>query len=234
MLSYVKNIDTEFQANKSTDPIPVKGTEQNTQIKVNTKTDNPNYAWDLIKNKVNHTIVEPLSLETPIFENKVRFVCISDTHSKTENLASVIPAGDILIHAGDFTLAGSPDCIRKFSNFLQELNDRFKYKVVIAGNHELSFDENCKHPRQFKKSDNTKSLLNNCIYLEDSYVELFGFKIYGSPWQPWFHDWAYNLKRGDDCLKKWNMIPEDTDVLISNQFNYLNLRLKFILRKKHF
>lgn len=34
-------------------------------------------------------------------------------------------------------------------------------------------EEESKDPRQF---------LNNCIYLEDSMIELFGIKIYGSPW----------------------------------------------------
>ncbi len=222
MLSFIQKLvsNTEITEDKPTDPVAVKGSLQNTQITVNPNTDDPTHAWDLIKNKVNRTTVKPLSLETPIFENKVRFVCVSDTHSKTDNLSSAIPAGDIFIHAGDFTHGGSPKCVNKFSNFLQELDDKFKYKIVIAGNHELTFDKNCKHPRQgiFKDSD-TRKLLKNCIYLEDSYVVLFGFKIYGSPWQPWFFDWAFNLKRGKDCLEKWNMIPDDTDVLISWLYN---------------
>lgn len=56
----------------------------------------------------------------------------------------------------------------------------------------------------------------NCIYLEDSYIELYGLKIYGAPWQPRFCDWAFNVDRGADILKKWNQIPSDTDILISN------------------
>ena len=38
----------------------------------------------------------------------------------------------------------------------------------------------------------------------------------GSPWQPEFGGWAFNLKRGEECLRKWNLIPEDTDVLITH------------------
>ena len=34
---------------------------------------------------------------------------------------------------------------------------------------------------------------SSCIYLNDSSVELFGYKIFGSPWTPWFYDWAFNL-----------------------------------------
>jgi Icc-related predicted phosphoesterase len=60
-------------------------------------------------------------------------------------------------------------------------------------------------------------------YLEDSSFTIetpeFGrpIKFYGSPWQPWFYDWAFNLPRlGTELQEKWNMIPEDTDVLITH------------------
>ena len=36
---------------------------------------------------------------------------------------------------------GSFDEIRKFNEFLKSLDDRVKYKVVIAGNHDLTFDD---------------------------------------------------------------------------------------------
>jgi hypothetical protein len=70
-----------------------------------------------------------------------------------------------------------------------------KHKVVIAGNHELTFDPATnKDPKQAatfgKKKNETQTfdvkdpreLLTNCIYLEDSGISLYGIKIYGSPW----------------------------------------------------
>ena len=69
----------------------------------------------------------------------VRFVCISDTHSKHDEMTHPIPNGDILIHAGDFTNYGGIEEVEKFSSFLKTLDDKFKYKVVIAGNHGVSF-----------------------------------------------------------------------------------------------
>jgi hypothetical protein len=64
---------------------------------------------------------------------------------------------------------------------------------------------------------------SNITYLEDSSfsIETPEFdrpiKFYGSPWQPWFYDWAFNLPRlGTELQEKWNMIPEDTDVLITH------------------
>jgi 3',5'-cyclic AMP phosphodiesterase CpdA len=41
-------------------------------------------------------------------------------------------------------------------------------------------------------------------------------KIYGSPWQPEFFDWAFNLPRGPLLAEKWNAIPNDTDILITH------------------
>ena len=43
-------------------------------------------------------------------------MCTSDTHNKTDNLT--LPDGDILIHAGDFTMHGKLDEIRKFADFM--------------------------------------------------------------------------------------------------------------------
>jgi Icc-related predicted phosphoesterase len=64
---------------------------------------------------------------------------------------------------------------------------------------------------------------SDITYLEDSSftIETPEFsrpiKFYGSPWQPWFYDWAFNLPRlGTELQEKWNRIPEDTDVLITH------------------
>jgi Icc-related predicted phosphoesterase len=59
-------------------------------------------------------------------------------------------------------------------------------------------------------------LVTNCVYLQDELVELGGLKIYGTPWQPWFWDWAFNVK-GEDKLKViFDKIPNGTDVIISH------------------
>lgn len=110
-------------------------------------------------------------------------MCISDTHNNAHKMIHQIPGGDVLLHAGDFTLSGKLEEVNKFSEFLGTLNDRFKYKVVINGNHEMSFDENCTNPRRPKDiKQNPRELLKNCTYLEDSSVEVYGIKVYGSPW----------------------------------------------------
>lgn len=63
---------------------------------------------------------------------------------------------------------------------------------------------------------NAAQYLTNCTYLEDQLIEIYGLKIYGSPWQPEFCKWAFNLPRGAPCLEKWNQIPENVDILITH------------------
>ena len=87
-----------------------------------------------------------------------------------------IPDCDILIHAGDFTRTGSIKEVDEFSKFLASLTN-IKHKIVIAGNHEVSFDD---HFHLYNKD--AKAHLNHCYYLEDSSTELYGYRFYGSPW----------------------------------------------------
>ena len=53
-------------------------------------------------------------------------------------------------------------------------------------------------------------------YLQDSEVTIDGIKFYGSPWQPEFYNWAFNLPRGEKLAQKWAEIPDNTDVLITH------------------
>ncbi|HKS27846.1 MAG TPA: metallophosphatase domain-containing protein [Pyrinomonadaceae bacterium] len=133
----------------------------------------------------------------------MKIVCISDTHTFHNEI--VIPDGDILIHAGDFTIAGEIWEIAAFNEWLGTLPH--KHKIVIAGNHDWLFQKNPTLAR---------SLITNAIYLEDSMTEIEGLKIYGSPWQPWFMDWAFNLPRGHALAEKWALIPEGIDILVTH------------------
>eukprot|EP00941_MAST-03F_sp_MAST-3F-sp1_P003188 g3188.t1 len=73
------------------------------------------------------------------FSEKRRVVVLADTHSTIEKVAAAgIPNGDILIHAGDFTMHGSLQEARAFNRWLGTLPHQFK--IVIAGNHDLCFD----------------------------------------------------------------------------------------------
>jgi Icc-related predicted phosphoesterase len=139
----------------------------------------------------------------------MKLVLISDTHTMHEDL--ILPQGDILIHSGDFSGRGKPHEVEEFFGWLERQSKNFKHIVFIAGNHELSFD--------YKSTwvvDAIKSLPTNVHYLEDSEIIIDDIKFYGSPWQPEFFDWAFNLPRGKKLEEKWEMIPNDTDVLITH------------------
>lgn len=52
--------------------------------------------------------------------------------------------------------------------------------------------------------------------MQDQLIELYGLKIYGTPWQPEYGQWAFNVQRGQQLLDKWNAIPSDIDILVSH------------------
>jgi Icc-related predicted phosphoesterase len=160
----------------------------------------------------------------------MRIVCISDTHGLhtiMEQFKS-LPEGDILIHAGDCTNVGKPHEVTEFVYWFQNVKG-FDTKIFIAGNHDFAF-EKVNEPHHNGDFDWFKNLMNeenlsqsDVVYLQDNefVIESPEFskplKIYGSPWQPEFYNWAFNLPRnGWELELKWKDIPEDTDILITH------------------
>ena len=133
----------------------------------------------------------------------MRLVLISDTHRKHGHLA--LPDGDVLVHAGDATSMGTVPEIAEWNEWLGRQPHR--HKVVIAGNHDWLFERDPAIAR---------GLLTNATYLEDGGVTLEGLRFWGSPWQPRFFRWAFNLDRGAPLREKWERIPAGTDVLITH------------------
>jgi len=177
----------------------------------------------------------------PEFEAKpegwTRFVCFSDTHGKHDCIAkNSLPKADVLLHAGDFTNTGEFEQVESFSKWLEAYPA--KHKVVIAGNHDITFHEEYYLDRgaerfhkqavldpssavinfEVKPYDCSKArgFLRDHIYLEDSAVDVCGYSIYGSPWQPEFCDWAFMLPRGQPMKEVWANVPESVDVLLTH------------------
>uniref|UniRef100_F6V1V0 Metallophosphoesterase domain containing 1 n=1 Tax=Equus caballus TaxID=9796 RepID=F6V1V0_HORSE len=61
-------------------------------------------------------MVDPVPHDAPKPPGYTRFVCVSDTHSRTDPIQ--MPYGDVLIHAGDFTELGLPSEVKKFNEWL--------------------------------------------------------------------------------------------------------------------
>ena len=133
----------------------------------------------------------------------MRIVAISDTHTRHKQIK--IPPGDVLIHAGDFSGYGHLWEAKNFFDWLVTLPH--KHKVVVAGNHDRAFEMFSKDARALVPS--------GVVYLQDEEATVGGLKIYGSPWQPFFLNWAFNVVRGE-LWRKWQWIPEKLDILITH------------------
>jgi len=65
---------------------------------------------------------------------------MSDTHDNHHKInIQDLPKGDIFIHSGDFTKRSAPDELARFRQFLTMIP--YKYKIVIAGNHDFTLDK---------------------------------------------------------------------------------------------
>jgi Icc-related predicted phosphoesterase len=154
----------------------------------------------------------------------MRITLISDTHTKHDELMwdkTDLPGGDLLIHAGDLMNSGyNSNDITSFCKWFDGL-DQYDHKVFIAGNHDRKFEDK---PEQAMEIVNSYKWID---YLQDDWIivgdrdahdpNVETAKIYGSPWQPEFYNWAFNLPRmGEELEAKWSAIPEDTDILITH------------------
>lgn len=131
----------------------------------------------------------------------LRIVATSDLHG----YLPVIPECDLLLIGGDLCPDG--DAVQQArwldTSFRQWLRDVPAVETVaVAGNHDFLFE-------------NSPEMVPDLQwhYLQDSSVELFNLKIWGTPWQPVFYDWAFNLTE-PELAEKWRLIPQDTDILL--------------------
>lgn len=131
--------------------------------------------------------------------------CISDLHGDYPDL----PGGDLLIVAGDLTLNGFA---REYLYFEDWLFSQVYEKIIfIAGNHDKHLELLYKH-----NSSLWIGKLDDTNYLCDSGTEFRGLKIWGSPWTPTFYNWSFMKDRGRAIKEKWDLIPKDTDILITH------------------
>ena len=153
----------------------------------------------------------------------MRITVISDTHTRHGLIPMEdLPGGDLLLHAGDIMNSGyNKNDIHDFCTWFHSL-DQYQDKVFIAGNHDRMFQN---HPEDVKGWLDKFPLIN---YLQDQELALYfdgpngyhtedNIRIYGSPWQPEFYSWAFNLpKNGIELAGKWEAIPDNTDILITH------------------
>ncbi len=135
----------------------------------------------------------------------MKIIVISDTHGKHRKLN--MPKGDMLIHAGDVSMEGKTEEVIDFLNWFGEL--QYKYKIMIAGNHDYFFEK-------INKQELDTIIPQSVIYLNDSGVTIEGINIWGSPVTLWYENWAFNRHPGKDISKHWELIPKNTNLLITH------------------
>jgi Icc-related predicted phosphoesterase len=134
----------------------------------------------------------------------MKIVAVSDMHGTLPD----IPTCDLLLLGGDITPVQNHDLAYQaewldttFRRWLEGVPAR---KIVgVAGNHDFIF----------QRAPQTVPANLPWVYLQDSGHEWEGLRFWGTPWQPWFYDWAFNLYE-PDLVAKWALIPTGTDILV--------------------
>lgn len=129
----------------------------------------------------------------------MRILHLSDTHN-CHNKLHYLPAADIIVHSGDFTMNGSQQEAIDFMNWFCDLP--YAHKIFICGNH-----DDCLY------GANIEGLDANVHYLCNSAVEIDGVKFYGVPM--FMGDCITNRQ-----IRNYERIPSDTDVLITHSPAY--------------
>jgi len=109
--------------------------------------------------------------------NKVRVVCISDTHERHESVT--IPPCDVFIHTGDILFVSrkkSLHCnLKKMEAFNLWLGALpATHKVVVAGNHDI--------PLEVLPRAHVTKLLSSAVYLCNQAVVVEGLRLFGTPY----------------------------------------------------
>ena len=140
---------------------------------------------------------------------------ISDTHTKHEKLNGFLPGGDMLICGGDITSRGYLTEIENFLKWFDKI-DNYDHKIFIAGNHDFGFQDQPNETNGLLTKYKTVDYLQDELLLvgNGDYEDMV--KVWGTPWQPEFHNWAFNLPRGQALKEKWDMITVGTDILVTH------------------
>lgn len=175
---------------------------------------------------------------------KTRFLVISDTHSASpeQNIAKndipfrpPLPKADVLLHCGDMTMIGLLKEYEQTLDMLEKIDAGLK--LVIAGNHDISLDPEyyARKGEQMHRREHLESLPARArelwtgerakkagvTYLDEG-VHTFrldngaNLRVYASPYQPEFCDWAFPYNRDEDrfnaphqCTPKAKPIAEN-------------------------
>ncbi|OCK79642.1 ser/Thr protein phosphatase family protein [Lepidopterella palustris CBS 459.81] len=147
-----------------------------------------------------------------------------------------LPKADVLLHCGDLTMIGLMDEYQKTLDMLMDCDADLK--LVIAGNHDISLDEKYYRRRgklmhaQWGHDENLPALakemwtgerarIAGVIYLEEG-THTFTLKsgaklrVYASPYQPEFCDWAFPYERNEDRFNRLRSVVPGAVSIVEN------------------
>lgn len=144
----------------------------------------------------------------------MRITVISDTHNKHKDIE--LPGGDLLLHAGDISGRGYKHEVQQFCKWFNKQSNLYNSAAFIAGNHDFLFEKEPNAAKEVIESYKWIDYLqDDLLMVGEDYEDMI--KIWGTPWQPEFYNWAFNLPKGGPELEYvWGLIPVDTDILITH------------------
>lgn len=129
---------------------------------------------------------------------------LSDTHGTFDYqlLLNQAVEVDLIIHSGDFMNYGDESwLLTDYLRFVEEYPA--KHSIIVPGNHDRML------------VDTNEEYLDKYNILVNKTVTIDGYKIHGTPWQPYFFNWAFNLDF-HELTEKHDEIPLDVDILITH------------------
>ncbi|KAH1582472.1 hypothetical protein KXW39_003686 [Aspergillus fumigatus] len=165
---------------------------------------------------------------------KTRFVCVSDTHGYAPSEAGFkLPAGDVLIHAGDLTNQGSLSELRKTIEWISKAD--YEVKIIVCGNHDITLDPSFYakygstfHNQRLENSEQCMEVVRagspSVVFLQHQsalarLTRADGpktiFKVFGSPYSQFTGTWAFGYESAD-AGALWGQIPLDADIVITH------------------
>lgn len=122
---------------------------------------------------------------------------LSDTHGKHRELGDM-PHADVMVHSGDFTLAGGDMEALDFIEWLCDLP--YRHKIFIAGNHD-----------DIMLDASLEGLPDDVHYLCDNSIVIDGVTFYGASMFVGLFDGK--LKE----IEHYEQIPDNIDILITHR-----------------
>jgi predicted phosphohydrolase len=132
---------------------------------------------------------------------------VSDVHRRWHDI--VVPPCDLLISAGDYSNQGEPTSVVGFHEWMS--HQPATHKISVQGNHELWVEHSFE-----SASAAVKEIDPDIYFTAQQTLHISGHVIHCSAVTPYFCNWAWNVHRGVDIQKHWEIIPDNTDILVTH------------------